>query len=777
MNIFRNYLVDLLSYMPEHLTKDREMATLLLVESQEHNLQEEWLQEIFKQFFVETATWGLAKYEHDYGLVANPGDTYQQRRNRIYLKLQSKQTSTKEFMAKLAARYFSEDAIIIPKEDNPNDSFWIINKGGTLLYAEDFFEAIDTYIPAHLGFTFQMERDVNLTGEDSLKYGLANLVDGMANIGLARPPDIVLPYSAEALTGSAGRRQVGAGPVTLSARLAEEIAFAYINSGFSDIPANMNDLPEWIRSITKPSRILHKIGITYDRKGRQKIPLALPTVTEVIRSPVIITGKSGGRLYGLAIPEDGRQCVHLGHAGAVTGRGRLEADLSDLADWIKRITEPSRATVKIAIEAMRQGKRTYPLERPPDAALAMLAAAKIRAAGGRKSIGINPEDLPDFMRDFLKSSRAAPVYGIHIEPKGTRRLFPALPEDAIQSLWAAANIQTAGRRKLLPAMPGHAEANLPVGGAHARVGRVSVGYGIEGLPRDFWSLLEPSVASPGISIKTIPTGKKNIGISQRIEEGLSLLSVGFLDCRGGRAEISIEDSDLPETYRDILTDSVITPYTAAKLLRGGLKTIHGSRPQDAELLTAAGLTEARGGRKSIGINPEDLPDFMRGFLQSSRAAPKYGITAFTSGAKRISPAKPPGGEQLLFAGITTGAGGRKRIFPSLPEGAAGCVQIGHTEIVTGRGWLSADPADLAKYIDGILVPARAAFSLSMETVGKGKKKIATETPKEAGGGLVIGNAYTITGRVVIGADRGDLPPRKRARAHVGIMQAGLSAVG
>lgn len=562
MNIFRNYLVDLLSYMPEHLTKDRETATLLLVESKEHNLQEEWLQEIFKQFFVETATWGLAKYEHDYGLVANPGDTYQQRRNRIYLKLQSKQTSTKEFMARLAARYFSEDAIIIPKEDNPNDSFWIINKGGTLLYAEDFFEAIDTYIPAHLGFTFQMERDVNLTGEDSLKYGLANLVDGMVNIGLARPPDIVLPYSAEALTGSTGRRQVGAGPVTLSARLAEEIAFAYINSGFSDIPANMGDLPEWIRSITKPSRILHKIGIAYDRKGRQKIPLALPETAEVFRCPTIITEKSGGRLYGLAIPEDGQQCVRIGHAGAITGRGRLEADLSDLADWIKRITEPSRATVKIAIETMRRGKRTYPLERPPDAALAMLAAAKIRAAGG-STIGINPEDLPDFMRDFLKSSRATP---------------------------------------------------------------------------------------------------------------------------------------------------------------------------------------------------------------------RYGIKTFSNGAKHISTATPPDGEQLIFAGITTGAGGRKRISPSLPEVAAGCVRFEHTEAVAGAGRLLADPADLAKYIDGILTPARAAFSLSMEIMGKGKKKIATDTPKEAGGGLVIGNAYTITGRVVIGADRGDLPPRKRARAHVGIMQAGLSAV-
>ena len=33
MSIFRNYLIDLLAYMPEHLSKDREIVALLLVET------------------------------------------------------------------------------------------------------------------------------------------------------------------------------------------------------------------------------------------------------------------------------------------------------------------------------------------------------------------------------------------------------------------------------------------------------------------------------------------------------------------------------------------------------------------------------------------------------------------------------------------------------------------------------------------------------------------------------------------------------------------------
>lgn len=156
MNIFRNYLVDLLSYMPEHLTKDRETATLLLVESEEHNLQENWLQEIFKQFFVETATWGLALWENDLELKPSQTDDYTQRRNRIYLKLQGRQTVTKEFMKKLVKRYTSADSIVDIIEYSSKYSFKITIDGEGILYRNDLLDAIETYKPAHLAYLIEL---------------------------------------------------------------------------------------------------------------------------------------------------------------------------------------------------------------------------------------------------------------------------------------------------------------------------------------------------------------------------------------------------------------------------------------------------------------------------------------------------------------------------------------------------------------------------------------------------------------------------------------------
>ena len=163
MNIIRDYLVELAKYLPEFLRRDTEMSTILEVESIEHRVQVDALKDLVNQLFIDTATWGLANYERNLGISPQADDDFAQRRNRIYLKLQFKQTSTKEFMRKLAARYFSDDAVIEAREDNPNDMFWIINHGGSLLYFWDLIDAIDTYIPAHLGFGLHIERETDAT--------------------------------------------------------------------------------------------------------------------------------------------------------------------------------------------------------------------------------------------------------------------------------------------------------------------------------------------------------------------------------------------------------------------------------------------------------------------------------------------------------------------------------------------------------------------------------------------------------------------------------------
>jgi hypothetical protein len=84
---------------------------------------------------------------------------------------------------------------------------------------------------------------------------------------------------------------------------------------------------------------------------------------------------------------------------------------------------------------------------------------------------------------------------------------------------------------------------------------------------------------------------------------------------------------------------------------------------------------------------------------------------------------------------------------------------------------------MEKYLDGILDPARVSYNLSFAHVGKGQRRISADKPEDAECRIFVGGTQAITGHITIGADRDDLPPKKRIGAHVGIMQAGLSAVG
>ena len=468
--------VDISRYLPQFLFRDKEknLQDLLAVCSWEHEQQRILLQEIAKQFFVETATWGLSDWERIVEVRPNPGDTYTQRRNRILLKLNGTQTSTLGFMERLIRRYVSDDSIIRLKESPEEYVFNIHFDGGQIIYPNDMMEAIRIYIPAHLGLNFWIEREIDFAGEGGLKYGFANLVDGLASVSVAKPEDFILRYSMDIMSGHSYHKTVRAGPVELSAKTPVLSAFAYIRSGFGDIPANLEDMPEWFRSITLPSRIWDVLGIAYDIKGRQRIPLAIPAAAEVHPSPIIATGKSGRRLYGIALPEDGFHCVRLGHAGAITGRGNVMADMGDLAEWIASIREPSRAAVRIAVESAARGRKILHTEMPQEAAAGIMLTASVRPSG-RKSVGTATEDIPDFMRGFLESSTLAPRYAVKIIGTERRRFFPAMPPDADASMLAGFALGAGGRKSIPLAPPWNASIGCIIGNAHARTGRIIVG--------------------------------------------------------------------------------------------------------------------------------------------------------------------------------------------------------------------------------------------------------------------------------------------------------------
>jgi hypothetical protein len=142
---------DISRYLPDFLKKDKAFSDDLNVLSAEQDRLRGALIDVFNQFFIKTATWGLDNWENILGLPTDKTLTYTQRRAIILLKLQSKQTSTLDYMIKLVKRYYAADANATVEERNAQYLIRIVAEK-TPYDPQGLIEALETYKPAHLAY-------------------------------------------------------------------------------------------------------------------------------------------------------------------------------------------------------------------------------------------------------------------------------------------------------------------------------------------------------------------------------------------------------------------------------------------------------------------------------------------------------------------------------------------------------------------------------------------------------------------------------------------------
>ena len=152
--------VNILRYLPEFLQSEKEFKATADSCSLEHERIRLLLQDIFSQFFVETATWGLDDWERVLDIKDSSG-SHEARRKKILLKLQSNQTSTVEYMTELCRRYFNKDTRLAIEEHNQQYAFKIVADNISYDY-KGLIEALETYKPAHLAYFFVHFLDAEL---------------------------------------------------------------------------------------------------------------------------------------------------------------------------------------------------------------------------------------------------------------------------------------------------------------------------------------------------------------------------------------------------------------------------------------------------------------------------------------------------------------------------------------------------------------------------------------------------------------------------------------
>lgn len=153
-DFMRQESTNILRYLPAFVSEtSNTFKTIGDSQSAEHDHLKEYMLDVYKQFFISTATWGLILWEKDLFLPIIENDSYENRRLRIWNKLQAKQTSTLQFMTDLLNNYVStKDGKITELYDTYTLKFEV--QEGTIDNWTDLLNAINQWMPAHLAYFF-----------------------------------------------------------------------------------------------------------------------------------------------------------------------------------------------------------------------------------------------------------------------------------------------------------------------------------------------------------------------------------------------------------------------------------------------------------------------------------------------------------------------------------------------------------------------------------------------------------------------------------------------
>lgn len=147
--------VNLGRYVPNYVAELHEMAEIYRTEGYEIGNAKYAFKDLLKQCFVQTATWGLVRWEKEYGIKTNYALPYEQRREIIMAKMRGQGTTTVEMIRNAAMAFSGGEVEVI--EDNANYHFIVrfIGQKGIPRNMQAFKEMLEEIKPAHLEYSFE----------------------------------------------------------------------------------------------------------------------------------------------------------------------------------------------------------------------------------------------------------------------------------------------------------------------------------------------------------------------------------------------------------------------------------------------------------------------------------------------------------------------------------------------------------------------------------------------------------------------------------------------
>lgn len=150
----RNIKRDMYDYLPKYYHELKQAQAILDTESVEIERLNSEIKDVLDQFFIDTATWGLSRWEYICGIETDNSKTYEERRAVIKSKLRGAGTASVTLIKEVVEAY--DGGSVDVEENNAEYEVIItfIDTRGVPTNIEDTKRALAEVIPAHLAIRF-----------------------------------------------------------------------------------------------------------------------------------------------------------------------------------------------------------------------------------------------------------------------------------------------------------------------------------------------------------------------------------------------------------------------------------------------------------------------------------------------------------------------------------------------------------------------------------------------------------------------------------------------
>ena len=174
-SFMRDSPVNLFRYIPVFLSKDENFKSVQEALNREHEEYRLKVIDIAKQFFIETATWGVEDWEEFAGVTPKANADLEQRRAAVKAKLLGQATMTLDNTNRLINAFTDKGTAYVEETSEGNKVKIVIPE--QKVYLEDLRDALDEMLPAHLAYDFQRNIEIDDEEDDGVGDSVVDIND------------------------------------------------------------------------------------------------------------------------------------------------------------------------------------------------------------------------------------------------------------------------------------------------------------------------------------------------------------------------------------------------------------------------------------------------------------------------------------------------------------------------------------------------------------------------------------------------------------------------